>query len=130
MMSSSIEDTLYLRKKHIHISPSYCKKEHIFTLELDIYPSYTSVATAFMLPSYRNSIAPMCGVLILLPPLPSHTLRPLIDVSSTTRHVHISFLDRHKVTSSKSHVQKSFADIQETQASSVCFLKTHIVSWL
>lgn len=27
-MSSSIEDTLYLRKKHIHMSPSYCKRAH------------------------------------------------------------------------------------------------------
>lgn len=39
--------------------------------------------------------------------------------------MYISFLERNKLTSSNSHMHKSFADIQEAQTSTVCILEIH-----
>lgn len=56
-------------------------KKRILTLELGIHPSYTSMANAFILPSYTNSTAPiLCSSpLTLLPHLPCCTLTKVTD---------------------------------------------------
>lgn len=56
-------------------------KKHILTLELSIHPSYTSMASAFMLPSYTNSMATIfcSSPLTLLPHLLCCTLTKVTD---------------------------------------------------
>lgn len=113
------------------MNPSYCKRAHSHsrTGHLSfIHIHGECIHVTFI--EKPNCTHVWSSPLILYLHLPCYTLRSLTNVSSTTRRVHTSFLERHKVTASKSHVQKSFAAVLETEASSVCFLETHIVPWL
>lgn len=124
MMSSRIEETVYLRRKHVCMDPSSCTFllcNWAYILHMHpwlLHSCYTP---------YTNSTAPVCCsfLLTLLPHLPCYTLRSLSNVSSRTKHVHISFLERHKLTSSNLHSYRSFSDTQEAKASTVCILEIH-----